>query len=97
MYGAYSKYSDGKKTINKLNNVEIERTSQDVPASERYATEYVNPEISLTAKEVYDYGQSEFNSLTNFGENYIPEKHDELVIQKTADYFGIHTIYLTIG
>ena len=89
VYGAYSKYSDEKKTTNKLNNVEIDRTSQDVPASERYATEYVDPELKLTAKEVYEYGQSEFNSLTNFGENYIPEKHDELVIKKTADYFGI--------
>lgn len=42
-----------------------------------------------TSKEVYDYAQSEFDSLTNFGDNYIPEKHDELVIQKTADYFEI--------
>lgn len=42
-----------------------------------------------TSKEVYDYAQSEFDSLTNFGDTYIPEKHDELVIQKTADYFDI--------
>lgn len=42
-----------------------------------------------TSKQVFDYAQSDFNSLTNSGENYIPEKHDELVIQHTADYFGL--------
>ncbi|MGE7920099.1 hypothetical protein ACQKM9_14375 [Viridibacillus sp. NPDC093762] len=42
-----------------------------------------------TSKEVYDYAQSEFDSLTNFGDDYSPEEHDELVIQKTADYFDI--------
>ncbi len=58
-YNAYSKYSDVKNTNNNLTNVEIDRTSQDVPASERYATEYVEPELSLTDKEVNDYAQSD--------------------------------------
>ncbi len=42
-----------------------------------------------TSKEVYDYAQSEFDSLTDSGDNYITKKHDELVIQKTAHYFDI--------
>lgn len=42
-----------------------------------------------TAREVYNKAQELFDKYTNYGNDYIPEIHDDLVIRETAEYFSI--------
>lgn len=65
-------------------NNDVEKTTDNLTN-----VEATNKNDFPTSKEVYDYAQSEFDSLTNFGENYIPEKHDVIVIQRTANHFDL--------
>lgn len=51
------------------------------------------------SKEVYDFAQSKFDEITNYGENYEPKIHDELVLKETATHFDIdydtaNTLYM---
>ncbi|OME83096.1 hypothetical protein BK120_14945 [Paenibacillus sp. FSL A5-0031] len=47
---------------------------------------------SLLAKNedaIYSYIMEQFDKVTNQGEDYVPEIHDPIVLQKAADYFSI--------
>ncbi|KUF32664.1 hypothetical protein [Lysinibacillus sp. F5] len=51
------------------------------------------------SKEVYDFAQRKFDEVTNYGENYEPEIHDELILKETATHFNIdydtaNTLYM---
>ncbi|CDN42070.1 hypothetical protein BN871_AT_00720 [Paenibacillus sp. P22] len=54
-----------------------------------------NQQINLSSRqsdkdiEIYEFAMNEFNSLTNYGENYDPEIHDPIVDKKTSEHFGI--------
>lgn len=48
-----------------------------------------NLKEQVNKQEVYDFMEREFNSITNYGETYVPEKHDPMVAKKAAEYFGI--------
>lgn len=49
----------------------------------------VTYEPSIDPNMLYDYAQEQFNILTNYGDNYIPEIHDPIVMEKTAHAFNI--------
>lgn len=52
--------------------------------------ETVNQDSGLpSSKEVYDYTQAVFNRITNDGDDYVPEIHDEIALKETAAHFGI--------
>lgn len=46
-------------------------------------TQAVHPDV------LYDYVQEQFNILTNYGDNYVPEIHDPIVMEKAAHTFNI--------
>lgn len=48
-----------------------------------------NLKEQVNKQEVYDFMEREFNSITNYGESYVPEIHDPMVAKKAAEYFGI--------
>lgn len=54
-----------------------------------YYIENDNPKGQVNKQEVYDFMEREFDRITNYGETYIPEIHDPLVIETAAEYFGI--------
>lgn len=62
--------------------IELEKSMTVIPDKDRSS--------DLPNKmEVYEYAQSLFNRVTNYGENYNPEIHDDMVIRQTAEHFGI--------
>ena len=48
-----------------------------------------NLEEQVNKQEVYDFMEKKFNSITNYGETYIPEIHDSMVAEIAAEHFGI--------
>lgn len=48
-----------------------------------------NPKGQVNKQEVYNFMERKFNSITNYGETYIPEIHDPMVVEIAAEYFGI--------
>ncbi|WP_433922854.1 hypothetical protein [Paenibacillus taichungensis] len=38
---------------------------------------------------VYKYMMQEFDVLTNYGNNYVPEIHDPIVLEKASKHFGM--------
>lgn len=95
VFGEYREYAE---------NDSVETTSNDLSPLKRTATyieedeieEFNNTSTSSnevilkpTAKEVYDKAQSLFNKYTNYGDRYVPEIHDDLVIEETAEFFNI--------
>ena len=48
-----------------------------------------NLEEQVNKQEVYDFMEKKFNSITNYGETYIPEIHDPMVAEIAAEHFGI--------
>lgn len=54
-----------------------------------YYEEKDNPKLKVNKQAVYDFMEEEFNSITNYGESYIPEIHDPMVAELAAEHFGI--------
>ena len=46
-------------------------------------------EYKVDPRTVHEYMQNQFDVITNYGENYVPEIHDPLVTQKAADAFNL--------
>ncbi|MER2172562.1 MAG: hypothetical protein ABS938_18245, partial [Psychrobacillus psychrodurans] len=74
------------------------REGDDWKVSSVYYTENYNPkgEIEndntneqINRQAVYVYMKRKFDSITNYGEKYIPEIHDPMVVKIAAEYFGI--------
>lgn len=48
-----------------------------------------NHKEQVKKQDVYDFMEKKFDSITNYGETYIPEIHDPLVAGLAAEHFGI--------
>lgn len=46
---------------------------------------------SVDEEKVYEYMKSQYNRLTNYGANYVPEIHDPQVASLASEKFGIST------
>lgn len=68
--------------------VENESPKVNTPTS-NYSIKSTSTITKPTAKEVYNYAQGLFDVYTNYGDNYVPEVHDDLVLRETAEHFGI--------
>lgn len=44
---------------------------------------------SVDEDAVYQYIMQEFDVITNYGENYVPEVHDPIVVEKASKHFGM--------
>lgn len=54
-----------------------------------YKTESVQNTQKSDADTVYKYIMQEFDVLTDYGNNYVPEIHDPIVLEKASKHFGM--------
>jgi hypothetical protein len=45
--------------------------------------------LPATIRDVFKYMRREYECITNYGENYNPEKHDPVVAELASKRFGI--------
>lgn len=62
------------------NNTTVPSTSQ---SGEQFASNGINYKV------IFDFMKEQYNIVTNYDENYIPEIHDPLVAEIAAERFGI--------
>lgn len=71
----------------KLYTDDLEKIVMKVEREKREYIEQLNKEIE--EKKVYDFMKSAFNEITNYGDNYNPEIHDQLIAELASKEFGI--------
>ena len=74
VWGNRLKYSETFKIENSTSTNQTSTQSGNVTASDA---------------EIYTYMKSQYDRLTDFGENYDPDVHDDMVAQMAAKKFGI--------
>ncbi|WLR52920.1 hypothetical protein LC040_08535 [Bacillus tianshenii] len=53
------------------------------------AVEKMVNELEDQIKSIFVYMDSNYNAITNEGENYLPEVHDQIVAKLASEKFGI--------
>ncbi|KAB2328975.1 hypothetical protein F7731_23790 [Cytobacillus depressus] len=51
----------------------------------------VSSDNNVSDKDIYEYMKSQYDRLTNYGANYVPEIHDPQVAEMASNKFGIST------
>ncbi|MFJ7951513.1 hypothetical protein ACIQZG_08295 [Lysinibacillus sp. NPDC096418] len=62
---------------------------ENPPITREAETAPVTKTVGINKQEVYDFMESEFFRITNYGDTYIPEVHDPLIAELAATKFGI--------
>ncbi|WP_427137594.1 hypothetical protein [Psychrobacillus psychrodurans] len=81
---------DRKLFTNETNQVmhHVEQNNLAKELERKKVNEKVSGEVR-DDEEIYDYMKNEYNQITNFGESYVPEIHDNLVAELASEKFGI--------
>ncbi|MEG0259316.1 MAG: hypothetical protein RR651_05530 [Lysinibacillus sp.] len=51
----------------------------------------VSDTVTINKQEVYDFMENKFETITNYGDTYVPEVHDPMIAELAATEFGITT------
>lgn len=76
--------SETKALFNEASRLNGDSVSTNATTDNSNTNEY-----KVDPRTVHEYMQNQFDIITNYGENYVPEIHDPLVIQKAADAFNL--------
>ena len=71
----------------KLFTVETEKVIRLVKQAK--ITQELNWKKEREEKDIYEYMKSAYNSITNYGADYVPEIHDDQVAELASKKFGI--------
>lgn len=84
----FNQYETSEKNVNSLETSEDD-TSDDLYISENKDNLYGSESKELNEIEIYTYMQDTFNTLTNYGETYEPDTHDEMIALLASKKFNI--------
>lgn len=93
LVGDYVLQDSNEKRIKTLISVSFQDKQEEQPftydPNSIEKTQDTIQEKSVDEDDVYKYIMYEFDILTDYGENYIPEVHDQIVLEKASKHFGI--------